>query len=182
MLVRFLAPFLLLSITATFNAYAQSPIGNGIKYTFAEVRFVDLDGGDGIEIGGSYRINQQFYAVASYQDLDVGPGNGSVEFLEFGGGIIFPNEKIDFAAEVTLIDADFPGSSENGFSLAFGGRSYVTPELELRAFAKNVDVTKSDTFIEFGGDYFLNDDISIGITLEVASDADTLTFGGRFYF
>jgi len=43
-------------------------------------------------------------------------------------------------------------------------------------------VNNSDTFIELGGDYFLNANVSIGVTLEVASDADTLTFGGRYYF
>jgi len=179
MFVRFLASFVLISITATFNVYAEKH-DNGIKYKFLELRIVDVKGGDGIEIGGSYRLNGQFYAVASFQDLDVGPNN--VDFLEFGGGFIIPQEKFDLAAEVTLIDADFGNNSENGFSLSAGGRGYLTPELEVRVFLKHVDVANSDSFVEFGGDYFLDDNLSIGLTLEVASDADTLTFGGRYYF
>jgi hypothetical protein len=185
MFVRILASLFLVSVTAVFNVYAESHqpaagSGNGIKYNYLELRFVDVDGGDGIEFGGSYRINEQFYAVAGFQDIDIGPG--SLEVLEIGGGYIIPNKKIDFAFEVSLLDADFRGSSENGFSLAAGGRSYISPEFEARVFAKHVDVATSDTFIELGGDYFLNANISIGVTLEVASDADTLTFGGRYYF
>ncbi len=185
MFVRFWTSFILISITAVFNVYAESHDAaagsdNGIKYNYLELRFVDVDGGDGIEFGGSYRINEQFYAVAGIQDIDFGPG--SLEVLEIGGGYIIPNKKIDFALEVSLIDTDFPGSSDNGFSLAAGGRSYISPEFEARVFVKHVDVVNSDTFIELGGDYFISADISLGITLEVASDADTLTFGGRYYF
>ena len=97
-------------------------------------------------------------------------------------GLYFSHNKIDLAFEVGLIDADSAGNSESGFSLAAGGRSYVTPEVELRAFARHIDVVGSDTFIELGGDYFLDNNISIGFTLEVASDSDALTFGGRYYF
>jgi len=179
MLLRFLGPFLLFGIIASFSVYAENH-DNGIKYNFAEIRFVDVDGGDGIEIGGSYRFNEQFYGIASYQDLDV--RGSSVDFLEIGGGFIIPNKKIDFAAEVTLIDADLGGRSENGFSLAAGGRGYATPEVELRAFVRHVDIVNSDTFIELGGDYFLGENLSLGATLELNSDADTLTFGGRYYF
>ena len=179
MLVRILASFILLGITATFNVYAENH-DNGIKYNFAEFRFVDVDGGDGIEFGGSYRINQQFYAAASLQNLDLGPGDFDV--LEIGGGYIVPHKNIDIAFEVGLVDVDANGNSESGFSLAAGGRSYVTPEVELRAFVRHIDVVDSDTFIELGGDYFLNNNLSLGITLELASEADTMTFGARYYF
>jgi len=181
MLVRILTSLVLLGITASFSVYAENH-DNGIKYNFAEFRLVDVDRGDGIEFGGSYRFNGKFYGLASFQDLDVGPGNGSIEFLEIGGGYIYPHKKVDMALEFSLIDADFGGNSENGFSLAAGGRSYLSPEFEVRAYVKHVDVNNSDTFIEFGGDYFLNNNVSIGFTLDVASDSDALTFGGRYYF
>jgi hypothetical protein len=179
MLMRFIASFILISLSTTFNAYAENH-DNGIKYNFAEIRLVDVDGGDGIEFGGSYRINQQFYAALSFQTLDLGPFD--LDVLEISGGYIYPHKKIDFAFEVGLIDADASGSSESGFSLAAGGRSYVTPEVELRAYVRHVDVVNSDTFIELGGDYFLGENLSLGVTLELNSDPDTLTFGGRYYF
>ena len=181
MSVRNLTFFVLLGITASFSVYAENH-DNGIKYNFAEFRFVDVDGGDGIEFGGSYRINEKYYGFASFQDLDVGPGNASRELLEIGGGYIYPHKKIDLAFEFGLIDADFPGGSESGFSLSAGGRGYISPEVELRAFVRHVDISGSDTFIELGGDYFLNSNVSIGLTLDVSSDADALTFGGRYYF
>ena len=179
MLVRILVSFILLGISATFNVYAANH-DNGIKYNFAEFRFVDVDGGDGIEFGGSFRINQQIYATASFQALDFGPFD--LDVLEISGGFIYPHNNIDLAFEVGLIDADVAGTSESGFSLAAGGRSYVAPEIELRAFVRHVDISGSDTFIELGGDYFLNPNLSVGITLEVSSDSDAMTVGGRYYF
>ena len=181
MFVRVLASFLLLSITASFNAYAANHAGNGIDYTYAEVRYVDVQGGDGIEVGGSYRINQDFYFIGSYQDLDLGPV--SSEILELGGGFIYPHKTVDLAAEVTIIDADTGPASDSGFTLAAGGRSFISPEIELRGYVKHVDIfNNSDTFIVLGADYFLNSEISLGLTLDVGSDADEFTFGGRFYF
>ena len=175
MLVRFVTSFIILAITTTFGVNAANH-SNGIEYNFFELRYVDVKGGDGIEFGGSYRLNPEFYGLASFQDIDIGPNN--TDRLEIGGGYILPNDKIDFAAEVMLIDAD----SESGFSLAAGGRGYVAPEIEARVFVKHVDVVNSDTFIELGGDYFVDVNISLGITLEVGSDSDTLTIGGRLYF
>ena len=183
MFVRILASFILLGVATSFNVNAAShgAADNGINYTYGELRFVDVDGGDGIEIGGSYRLNQDIYLLASYQDLDIGPF--SLEYLEFGGGYIIPNKKIDFAAEFSLISVDINGNSESGYSLSGGGRSYLSPEFEARVFARRIDDgNNSDTFIELGGDYFLSPDLSIGVTLEVASDSDALTFGARLYF
>jgi len=179
MSLRILASFVLLGITASFNVYAENH-DNGIKYNFAEFRLVDVKGGDGIEFGGSYRINQQYYAAVSFQNFDLGPFDYDV--LEISGGYIYPHKKIDLAFEFGLIDADVIGNSESGFSLAAGGRSYISPEVELRAFVRHVDISGSDTFVELGGDYFLNNNVSIGFTLDVASDSDALTFGGRYYF
>ena len=179
MLVRFLVSFLLLGMTATVNVYAAKH-DNGIKYNFAEFRFIDVDGGDGTEFGGSLRINQQMYAAASFQNFDLGPFDSDV--IEFSGGYIYPYNNIDLAFEVGLIDADVLGTSESGFSLAAGGRSYVSPEIELRAFVRHVDVSGSDTFVELGGDFFLNKNMSVGVTLEVSSDSDAMTVGGRYYF
>ena len=179
MSVRILSFFVLLGITASFSVYAENH-DNGIKYNFAEFRFVDVDGGDGIEFGGSYRINQQYYAAISFQDLDV--GQFDFETLEITGGYIYPHKEIDLAFEVGLIDADIAVGSESGFSLSAGGRGYLSPEFEVRAFVRHVDISDSDTFIELGGDYFLNSNASIGFTLDVSSDSDALTFGGRYYF
>ncbi len=180
MSIRFITAVAILSFTATFNTYAANH-GNGIEYTFGEVRFVDVDGGDGIEIGGSFRFDKQFYGIASFQDLD--GGGVSVELFEFGGGFIYPVNNIDFVAEASLISADAPGNSDTGFALTGGLRSYVTPVLEGRVNVRHEDIFDvSDTFIELGGDYFLTTALSIGVTLELASEADRLTFGGRFYF
>lgn len=183
MSVRILASVILLAVFTSFNVNAAShnAADNGIKYNFVEFRFVDVKGGDGIEFGGSYRINEQFYAIASVQDLDDNAG-GNTEILEFGGGYIIPRENIDFAAEFAILDADFPASSESGFALAAGGRTNYSAEIELRAFVRHVDIVDSDTFIELGADYYLQNNLSLGITIDVASDSDAFSFGARYYF
>ena len=165
------------------NSYADShdSADSAISYSYGEIRFVDVDGGDGFEFGGSFRINQEFYAVASFQDLD-GDRGGDLEILEFGGGYIRPHNNIDLAAEFTLIDADVSGDSESGFSLAGGARGFIAPNLELRGYFKYVDIEDNDTFLELGGDYFFADNLSAGATIELGSDLDTVTIGGRFHF
>ena len=180
---QILSALLVLGFAVASNAYADGhdSTDNDISYSYAEIRFVDIDGGDGIEIGGSFRINQDFYAVASFQDLDVSRG-GDLEILEFGGGYIRPYGNIDLAAEFTLIDADFPGDSESGFSLAGGARGFFAPQLEFRGYVKHVDIEDSDTFLELGADYFFAENLSAGATIELGSDLDTLTIGGRFHF
>jgi len=179
MFLRFWASLVFIMITAGFNVYAETH-GNGIKYSLVEFRLVDVDGGDGYELGGAYRINEKFYAGLSLQNLDLGPLD--LDVMEISGGYIVPYRKIDIAFEVGLIDADVAGGSESGYSLAAGGRGFVSPTVELRGFMRRVDVVNADTFIDLGADYFVSDQLSLGVTVELNSDADAFTFGGRYYF
>lgn len=162
-----------------------------IDYDYAELRFVDTEigsvDGDGFKIGGSLRLNEEWFVLGSYSNLDFDFGiDGSV--LEIGGGYIYPNsERIDLVGIGKIIRADVDAGSgvdadETGFGLAGGIRGRFSPQIEGRAFANYTDVGDSDTFLELAGDYYFNDSLSAGISLEVLGDADTLTFGVRWYF
>jgi hypothetical protein len=58
------------------------------------------------------------------------------------------------------------------------------PQVEGRAFINYVDLDESgdETSVELAGDYFLNDEIALGASLELGDDVTTWTLGARWYF
>ena len=183
--------FLSFAAIAAMTGFALTAQAADVKYDYAELRFVDTEigsvDGDGFKIGGSFRLTEEWFLLGSYSNLDFDFGiDGSL--LEFGGGYIYPNsDNVDLVAIAKIIRADIDAGSgvdadETGFGLAGGIRTMFTPQIEGRAFANYVDVDDSDTFLELAGDYHFNEQLSAGISLEVLGDADTLTFGVRWYF
>lgn len=160
-----------------------------ISYDYFELRYVDAEidnsnvDGDGFEIGGSFRINEDFFAVGSYTDLDFDFGfDGTI--LQIGGGYIHQYKKnIDFIGQAQFVDVDIdPGGSDSGFALAAGVRSHIMPSLEVRGFFNYVDVDDSDTFVELAADYFFTERFAAGGSLDIGGDTDTITLGVRYFF
>lgn len=173
---------LLIAGITSFSAQASD-----VKYNYIEGRYL-LDAelnsvdGDGIQLGGSYLINNDFYVIGSYRTLDF-DFNNDIDTFEIGGGYILPihtNWDANFTA--SLINMDINNNTENGFSLSAGVRGMVTPKFEARAKFNYIDVNDSDTFITVGGDYFVLPNLSVGVELELAGDLDTLSIGARYYF
>jgi len=171
----------------TSLAEPNQSAGSGLSYNYAEVRFVDreLDAGpdgDGFLLGGSYQVAPQFLITASYEDLDYGR-NRDASTLSIGGGYVHPlQEKIDVVGYASLIHVDSDFDDDTGFGLAGGVRALVAPKFEVRATGNYVDVEDSDTFFDIGGDYWITEQFSAGLTVTVGGDADTITFGGRWFF
>ncbi len=169
---------------------ATSAIASDLDYTYAELRFVDTEidpaDGDGIRLGGSYELQNNWLLVGEFSSLDF-DFNVDLTTLAVGAGYVHRyNEKADLVGYARLIraeiDTPFGDNSENGFSVSGGIRGSITPQFEARALLNHVNIEDSDTFIEVGGDYYFNDQISAGATLEFAGDADTLTIGVRWFF
>ncbi len=168
---------------------SPSAIAAKLQYDYVDVRYVDTEiddtniDGDGIQIGGSYRLNKEFYLLGDYQDIEFDFGiDASV--LRLGGGYIYPFKKnVDLIGEAVFINTDIDVvGDENGFGLAFGGRGYVTPNVEVRATANYVDVDDDDTFFQVGAEYFINDSFSVGGSFTLGGDVDTFALGGRYYY
>lgn len=183
------AAALLPAIFGTNAALAQpnQSTGSGLSYNYAEVRFVDreLDAGpdgDGFLVGVSYEVAPQILVTASYDDLDYGR-HGDASTLSIGGGYVHPlQDKIDVVAYASLLHVDGDFDDDTGIGLAGGVRALVAPQFEVRATGNYVDVDDSDTFFDIGADYWISEQFSAGLTATIGGDADTITFGGRWFF
>ena len=161
-----------------------------LSYTYAELRFVNTEignaDGDGLRLNGSFELNQNWLLVGGFTALDF-DGDVDTSTLEAGVGYVHPyNEGWDIVGYGKLVrtevDTPFGDGDDTGFSLGGGVRGSVTPQFEARASINYFDVADSDTFFEIGGDYYFTEQVSAGLTLDFGGDADTLTFGVRWFF
>jgi hypothetical protein len=167
-----------------------------LDYNYAELRYIDTEldagpfdvDGDGFELGGSMELAQSVHIFGNFQTLDFGSGIDASAF-EIGGGYAMPlNNNADLVARLSYIDGeiDTPAgdADDSGFGFSAGARSMFTPQIEGRAFINYVDLDESgdEVSFELAGDYFVNDQIALGASLELGDDVTTWTVGGRWFF
>jgi len=178
---------LLLHGTAAAQS-SQRPTTADLSYTYAELRFVDVDanGGDGLKLGGSLDLNGPWILVGSITDLDFN-NNADASILEVGGGYVWQyNPHFDLIATLQLVrtDVDTLGGSadDTGLALSAGTRGWLAPKFEIRASVNHVNLDNSDTFLEIAGDYHFTDQVAAGLSVEFAGDTDIFTVGARWFF
>ena len=177
-------------------ALAGSAAAAELDYNYAELRYIDTEldvgpfdrDGDGFEIGGSLELAQSVHLFGNFRTLDFGSGI-DVSAFEIGGGYAMPlNNLTDLVARLSYIDGeiDFPGgdADDTGFGFSAGARRMFTPQVEGRAFVNYVDLDESgdEVSFEIAGDYFLNDQIALGASLELGDDVTSWTIGARWFF
>lgn len=171
-------------------------LAGDVSYDFARLNYVnteidagpvDVDG-DGLEIDGSISIVNNFFAFATYRDLDLDFGLDASLF-EIGGGYhhrIAP--KVDLVGRLGYVRADidssFGNADDDGLLLSGGVRSRMTDSIEGRAelIYRTTDAGANDTELELGGDYYVTDRITVGGGLNLGDDATTWFLGGRYSF
>lgn len=167
-----------------------------LDYNFGELRFVDTEldagafdaDGDGFKIGGSLELAQSVHIFGNFQTLDFGSGIDASAF-EVGGGYAVPlNNGADLVGRLSYIEGEIDAGpddlDDSGFGFSAGFRNMFHPQIEGRAFIHYVDLDESgeETSIELAGDYFLNDEIAFGASLELGDDVTTWTLGARWFF
>ena len=165
-----------------------SPVqASDVKYNYLEGRYV-LDAevgsidGDGIQAGGSYRLNNDFYIAGSYETLDFDFGN-DIDIITLGGGYILPlNAQWDANFALSYVNVDVNSFDDSGYSLAAGVRGMMTPKIEGRATVTYIDIDDDDTFITLAGDYFMLPHLSVGLEVDLGGDLDTVSLGVRYYY
>lgn len=159
-------------------------------YSYVEAAYIhaDLDDygdGGGFLLGGSWALNSNFHAVASYERADLDHGADYSAF-KAGLGVNMPlRYGLDLVGRARFItaDVDRPGDDdETGFSLEGMLRAMVNPQLELNGGLIYEDVFDSQTILELGAVYELIPNVAIGAGLEISSDVTRFNLGLRFYF
>ncbi len=172
---------------------AASPLALAdLSYTNFGVGYVDGDYGnadiDGLELRGSFAINSSIHLQASYDALDISPGNGDFDVLAFGGGWhTLLAEELDFVATASILDVDAGIFDGDGIRLTGGLRGKISRELEFGAHLIYEDINDipnvgDDTGYELEGRYFFNRNNSVGLTLRDVNKVDTFRIDVRFDF
>jgi len=160
-----------------------------LKYTFAELRYVDYDdnGGDGIRLNGSFDLGNNWIILGGYTDASFN-NNVDVGLLEIGAGYVWGDLLDGFdvigALQFVNADADTPGGSsdDSGFKLSGGIRGFLAPRFEVRGSVNYVNLDDSDTYLEIAGDYYFTQQIAAGVSLEFGGDSDLFSVGARWFF
>jgi len=182
--------FLLVGLLVQSIAIAQTVEEQQVdlSYSYAELRFVDVDtsGGDGIRFNGSFDLDNNWLIVGGVTALDFN-NNVDLTVVEVGGGYVWHYSK-DFDLVSTLrfvrSDVDNPGggSDDNGFAFSAGARGLLAPQFEIRGSVNYINLDDSDIYLELAGDYYFTAQLSAGVSLEFAGDTDIFTIGARWFF
>jgi hypothetical protein len=194
--VLFGTALLLPALVAAQETQEARPSQSEFDYTYVEISYDetefevggagDIDG-DGLTISGSFELNEDWHAFASYGQADLDFGI-DLDTLAIGAGYVFPLESnIDLYGRVLYIDmeVDGPGpldADDDGLGLQFRIRGRVSDELELEGGIQYVDIADSDTSLQAGARYHFSDSFSAGIAMTFGGDTDGLGVNARFEF
>lgn len=172
-------------------AQAQEPNYGPFPYDYGYANYAlsDLDSG-GIELGASVEVANRVHIFGVFQDWDL-DNDFERSMFRVGGGYRWAvSPTIDLVAKLayadTEIDRPGPGRDFDDQGLIASGelRAWVSRDIELHGELSLDDSFGSDleTVLEFGGQYFLDGNFSVGGRIRVDEDDTTLLLGGRFYF
>ncbi len=186
MKILFLLAGLLLQGIATAQMVEEKPVN--LSYSYAELRFVDVDfrGGDGIRFNGSYQLDGNWLIVGGLTSLDF-DNNVDTTDVELGGGYVWHySEDFDLVSTLRLVRSEVGAggidADETGFALSAGARGLLAPQFEIRGSVNHINLDNSDTYLELAGDYYFTEQVSAGVSFEFAGDTDAFTIGVRWSF
>ena len=178
---------LCIQTTAAAQTSQQKPPSE-LSYTYAELRFVDVDisGGDGFQLAGSYELDGPWILVGALTALDFN-NNVDSSLLEIGGGYVWNySDDFDLVSTLRLVRAevDTPGgdADDSGFAFSAGARGLLAPQFEIRGSVNHINLDNSDTYLQLAGDYYFSDQLSAGVSLDFAGDTDSFSLGARWFF
>ena len=164
------------------------------NYTYAELGYdetdFDLGGGgdidgDGLTLSGSFEINEDWHAFASFANSDLDFGI-DVDTWAIGAGYRYPlQDDLDIYGRVLYITSDVSGpvdADDDGLGLQARLRFRVSEEFEVEGGIQHLDVGDSDTSLQASARYHFNPSFSVGIGLTFAGDTDGFGINARYSF
>ncbi|MGI9341733.1 MAG: outer membrane beta-barrel protein [Gammaproteobacteria bacterium] len=183
-------------IFAAMMLISNVSVAEDVSYTHVRLNYVnteldigpvDVDG-DGLELKGSWAATNNVFVFGDYSDVDF-DFDVDASRLELGGGYRYAvRPRIDLVgrAGYSRIDLSTSGVDADDDGLLFSGgvRSRMTDRIEGRAALnyRMMDESDNNTEFEFGGDFFVTQNVSLGAALCLGDDATTWSFGGRYAF
>ena len=181
----------LLALALTGSAFAGDLSYNFLEGQYQRVEFdegfIDVDG-DGFGIAGSFEINENVFALASYSTADFDFGIDLNQLTIGAGYHVDVSENADFFAALSFIRAEveasgFGSEDEDGFGATIGVRGMVSDQVELFGTLSYVDLGSDDSTALGGGAlYNFNDAFAVGANVEFDDDVTSYGLTARFYF
>ncbi|MEE4163752.1 MAG: outer membrane beta-barrel protein [Woeseiaceae bacterium] len=185
-MLRFSLLAVLLSFTAA--ATADDFSYNWLQAGYGWIEFDDIDvDGDGLGIGGSFEINDEFFIFGNYAQADLDFGIDTTSWNAGFGYNTALTDVVDLFATVSYeyVDIDVPAfgsQDENGFGVGVGMRFWAMDGLELNGSINYVDVGDDDTALNLGGLYSFTPRFALGLATSFSDDVSSYQVFGRFYF
>lgn len=191
---------LTLTVFSTSLIFSSAIFAQTFNYTFAEIGYseytVDVGPGDidadGLSIGGSFALNQDFHGFGSYTEAEVDNINVDIENWELGLGFhTSMTETIDLVLAGAVVNQEFgiPGfgsADDEGYSLGAGFRIWVAEgvELDLGLDFVDLDEAGNNTALDAGLLFSLTENIVLNVSGSWSDDPEisTLGVGARMYF
>lgn len=186
----FRSAFIMMALLLSASAGAQGFDYNYITLQYSQVDFDDLNvDGDGISLGGSFAINQDFHAFGQYSTADLDFGVDANE-LSIGLGYNHSlTDAVDFVGTISyeyveVEAAGFGSADDNGYGLGIGLRWAASEEFEVQTGIQYVDLGDSSSSTAFGAgfQYSFTEAFTVGLNASFDDDVTVYGIGGRFYF
>ena len=167
-----------------------------LSYTYVELSYDESDfdvagarnvDGDGFTLAGSFRINDDWHAVASYgkDDLDFGI---NLRTWEIGAGYRYPvRDNVDLYGRVLYIrrNGNLGGplnGDDDGLGLQFRVRGRLNQRVELEGGVQYFDVGRTDTSLHGSARYHFTKQLSAAVGLTLLGDHDGIGVSARYSF
>lgn len=189
-MLRLIAGALVLALTAPVWADQPSFSFAGAAYQRVELDDLGLNiDGNGLSIGGSFEVGDNWHVFGSYSSTDFGLGI-DVNELQVGAGYhVLISDNTSFFTDLSLVRAEVDvgilGSvDDDGYGLTIGMRSNVSERFEAEGYLSYVDLGNGADGLAVGGAgwYRLSDSFAIGLLVIFDEDVVAYGIGGRYYF
>ncbi len=187
-----MARSILLIVLALFSAAAGA---QGLSYNYVQGAWgrVDLDDssfsadGDGLGIGGSLVINENFHVTGEYQTADMDFGV-DLSLLEVNLGYhTTVSENLDFIAQVGYLDlevdaAGFVSADDDAFLIGGGVRAAFNENTEIYGGLDYVDFDQGDGEMRANAGFLigLTDKLDIGLKASFWDDVTIYQVNVRY--
>ncbi len=183
------------SLVILVLALSASASAEDFDYSFLTIGYgvIDFDDigvdGDGVNIGGSFAINETIHVFGDYQAADL---DFNIDASTFSAGIGYNTSVspvVDLVARLSYeyaeVDPPGPGNfDDSGFGFGLGLRFAASDTIELNARIGYVDFGDGGDDTSFGvaGFYNFSDAFALGLSGNWSSDVSVYTLTGRLYF
>jgi len=190
--MRILVGAMVLALAAP--ALADTPSYSYVQGSFQNIDIdegnsgLDVDG-DGLGIGGSFEVAENWYIVGGYSTIDLGFG---VDFNELSIGVGYNTDispTTSMFADLSFLRAEvdvgsFGSEDETGYGLRVGIRSNLSDQVEAEGNIAYSDLGDGIDGTSVGGAlwYKFTKNFQVGALLGAEEDVFRYGIGARFYF